>query len=87
MPPYIWMLPYVWMPPVCLMPLMFGWLPVSLDVPICLPVCLDTPIHLGAPLFGCCLYAWTPHMFGCPPYVWMMSDAPCTYTTQRKHAL
>ena len=42
--------PCVWML------LMFGWLPVSLDAPICLPVWLDTPIHFGAP------YVWMPHV-------------------------
>ena len=51
--------PYVWIP------LMFRWLPVFLDAPICLPVCLDTPIHLGAPYVRMppvCLDA--AHMFG-----------------------
>ena len=52
--------------------------------------CPYAPIHLDCPpMFAC-----TPCMFGHPPYVWMAPcmfgcslDAPCTYTTQRKHAL
>ena len=56
--------------------------PVCLDAPICLPVCLDTLICLDTPcMLGHC------YMFRCHPYVWMMFDTPCTYTTQRKDAL
>ena len=56
--------PYVWMP------LMFRWLPVSLDAPICLPVCLDTPICLGTPVCLDTPYVWMP------PYAWMMFGSP-----------
>ena len=71
--------PYIWMP------LMFGWLPVSLDAPIC-------PLYVWNPLLGCplCLDdVWMalyihntqkayfvrlgvsicPHTFGCPLYI------------------
>ena len=67
---------YVWTPP-C----MFGY-PTLLDNTC---ICLDAP----------CMFGY-PHMFGCLPvcldtsislYAPNMLDVPCTYTTQRKHAL
>ena len=88
--PYIWMPPYVWMPPICwdapvCLDACYVWMaPCILDAPIWLPVCLDNPICLDAPVCIGIPYVWmppicldTPHMFRCP----------CTYTTQRKHAL
>ena len=52
--------PYVWMP------LMFGWLPVSLDAPH-MPPCMFGHPHTFwcPPMFRCPIYAWTS------PYVWM----------------
>ena len=40
------------------------------------PICLDVPIYFNA-----------PHMFGCSHMFVRCLDAPCTYTTQRRHAL
>ena len=65
------------------------------------PVCLTAPICLNTScMFGCPNMCGHPHMFGHHPYVWMHPvcldtpcmfgwclDAPCTYKTQRKHAL
>ena len=63
--------PYVWMP------LMFGWIPVSLDAPHMSPCMFGHPHIFGCPL---CLDApcmlGHPHMFGCPPYLWMMFGCP-----------
>ena len=78
---------------------MFGHIPVCLDTPVCLgapiyvgsPICLDALICLDT-LPPVCLD--TIHMFVYPQYVLTPPvclgdalDAPCTYTTQRKHAL
>ena len=82
--------PYVWMPPICLdTPCICLDIPCMFGHPICLntPICLDAPHVWMAHILKGCPYA--PNTF-IPPYVWTPSiflDAPCTYTTQRKHAL
>ena len=96
---YVWMSPYVWTPPVCLdTPCMFAcpyvWmLPVHTQHKESM-LCHTKGVSICAHTFGYPHNFECPHIFGYPLYVWMPPicggwclEAPCTYTTQRKHAM
>ena len=77
---------YVGMPPICLVTLHVWMAPYMFGCPPYASLYVWTPPYVWVPLFGFPCMHEHPHRFGCP-HIFGCLDAPCTYTTQRKHAL